>query len=216
MAPEALTADRLHRDIKALILRGYFGAGRPLTVHAMAEAFGTSISPVRDALNRLVGERLVEMQGGGGFAIPAITTRNTYDLYALHAELIRAALKDAQSFAAVGQPSAQVVARVPDHHSVADATASFFIRLAGCSANMELQDAIMGLGERLAVRRLCEGAAKRHAEELIALWNLTEKGNKSAIRGAMWQYHRRRLLRAQEIADAASKWISSEFDPEIL
>lgn len=63
MAPEALTADRLHRDIKALILRGYFGAGLPLTVHAMAEAFGTSISPVRDALNRLVGERLVEMQG---------------------------------------------------------------------------------------------------------------------------------------------------------
>jgi len=36
-------------------------------VHQLAVAIGVSISPVRDAIERLVGERLIAPRGGGGF-----------------------------------------------------------------------------------------------------------------------------------------------------
>jgi len=205
MAPEALTADRLHRDIKGLIMRGHFAPGLPLTVQAMADEFGTSISPVRDALNRLVGERLVEMQGGGGFAIPAITPRNTHDLYALHADLVRAAVKNANSFDGVIAPPAELIEGGADAPGIALVTAEFFGLVAGCSCNIEHFDAITGTGDRLAVRRLHEGGTTRQAIELATLWNVTKSGNKSAIRSAMWQYHRRRLLRVDDISMAASQ-----------
>lgn len=205
MAPEALTADRLHRDIKELIMRGHFAPGLPLTVQAMADEFGTSISPVRDALNRLVGERLVEMQGGGGFAIPAITPRNTHDLYALHADLVRAAVKNADGFERMIGPPSELIEGSADARSVAQVAAEFFALVASCSHNLEHFDAITGTGDRLAVRRLHEGGPARRCIELSALWNVTKSGNKSAIRSAMWQYHRRRLLHVDEISMAASQ-----------
>jgi DNA-binding transcriptional regulator YhcF (GntR family) len=216
MAPEALTADRLHRDIKGLITRGHFAPGLPLNVQAMADEFGTSISPVRDALNRLVGERLVEMQGGGGFAIPAITPRNTHDLYALHADLVRAAIKNAESFDKMIGPPSELVEGIADARSIALVTAEFFTLVAGCSGNLEHFDAITGAGDRLAVRRLHEGGTTRLGLELAMLWNVTKSGNKSTIRSAMWQYHRRRLSRVHEISIAASQLDRSQESAEIL
>ena len=216
MAPEALTADRLHRDIKGLIMRGHFTPGRPLTVQALADEFGTSISPVRDALNRLVGERLVEMQGGGGFAIPAITPRNTHDLYALHADLVRAAVKNADGFDTMIGPPLELVEGIADARSIALVTAEFFALVAGCSGNLEHFDAVTATGEGLGVRRLHEGGTIRQGIELTALWNVTKSDNKSAIRSAMWQYHRRRLLRVDEISVAASQSGRSQGPAEIL
>ncbi|WP_257555919.1 GntR family transcriptional regulator [Sphingobium sp. CFD-2] len=216
MAPEALTADRLHREIKTLIMRGRFAPGMPVALQAMADAFGTSISPVRDALNRLVGERMIETQGGGGFVMPAITYRRAYYLYALHADQVRMVIKAVEEPANIGLPPASLLDNSPDPHSIVAATAELFSSLASCSPNPEHLDTIVGTGERLAVLRLHEGEVTRRSEELLALWNVTHSGNKNATRTAMGQYHRRRLLRADKISAAAARWMPDNEMPEGL
>lgn len=205
MSPDAFTADRVHREIKKLIMAGKFTPGLPLTVQALADEFGTSTSPVRDALNRLVGERLVETQGGGGFALPEITRRTAYHLYSYHADLVRTIVKVMVRLDELGSPPAFIVNKSAQAQSLAYATAEFFSLMAACSPNPEHLDAIVQAGERLAILRLHEGPIGRQGEELATLWNVTRSGNRNATRVAMWQYHRRRLLRADEIASAAAR-----------
>lgn len=205
MSPEAFTADRIHREIKRLIVAGTYMPGLPLTVQSLADEFGTSTSPVRDALNRLVGERLVEMQGGGGFALPAITCRSAYHLYSFHGELMRTIVKVMARLDDLGPPPACLVNKTAQGLTLAHATGEFFALTAACSPNPEHLDAIIQMGERLAVFRLHEGGIGRQGEELATLWNVTRSGNRNATRVAMWQYHRRRLLRAEDISSAAAR-----------
>jgi DNA-binding transcriptional regulator YhcF (GntR family) len=207
MSPEAFTADRVHREIKALVMAGKFTPGLPLTVQSLADEFGTSTSPVRDALNRLVGERLVEMQGGGGFALAEIDRRSAYNLYSFHGDLVRTIVKVMVRFDELGAPPACLLNKTAQGLTLAQATAEFFALTAACSPNPEHLDAIVQVGERLAVFRLYEGAIGRRGEELATLWNVTRSGNRNATRVAMWQYHRRRLLRADEIFSAATRAI---------
>ena len=73
MAPEAVTADRVHVGLRHDIVGGRYTPGAILIVHTLANEYGTSIAPVRDALHRLMGEGLVEPQHGGGFQLPRLT-----------------------------------------------------------------------------------------------------------------------------------------------
>lgn len=159
MAPDAYTAARVHREIKQLIMAGKFQPGLPLVAHTLADRFGTSISPVRDALNRLVGERLVDMQGGGGFALPTISRRSAFHLYSWHADIVRLIVKVMIRFDEIGAPPVALVTKRADGAAIAAAAAEFFSLLAGCSPNGEHLDAIIQAGERLAVLRLHEGGS---------------------------------------------------------
>lgn len=213
MSPEAVAADRIHRELKAWIMQGRFTAGLPLIVQALAEEFGTSISPVRDALHRLVGERLVEVQGGGGFAMPSITKRTAYHLYSWHADLVRMVIKVMIKLEQIGPPPEVILNGNGDPHAIAAATAELFGQMGACSQNPEHLDAILSAGERLNVLRLHEGAVVRQGEELTSLWNVTRSGNRNATRVAMWQYHRRRLLRVDKISSAAARPVSDREVP---
>lgn len=109
MSPEAVTAERIHRELKRLLCTGRFAPGLPLTVQSLANEFGTSISPVRDALNRLVGERLINVQGGGGFAMPFLSRRTAFNLYSWHAEITLLIIKVMVTFEPVGDPPEEIV-----------------------------------------------------------------------------------------------------------
>ncbi|PHP17568.1 hypothetical protein CG471_22235 [Sphingobium sp. IP1] len=202
MSPESVTADRIHRELKLNIIEGEFGPGAVLGLQLIARMFGTSISPVRDALNRLVGERIVELQPGGGFTVPVFDNRKAYHIYSWHADVVRAVVKVMDKLDRLGPPPdfSSRESREPD--AIASATAEFFTALASCSPNPEHLMAIEVLGERLHVLRLQEGMFARQAEELGSLWKLAGSGNRNATRVAMWHYHRKRLLRASDICEA--------------
>ncbi len=205
MSPEAVTAERIHRELKRLLCTGRFVPGLPLTVQSLANEFGTSISPVRDALNRLVGERLINVQGGGGFAMPYLSPRTAFNLYSWHAEITRLIIKVMVTFEPVGDPPPDIVGVRADPPAIESATAELFTRLAACSPNPEHQEAIDSVADRLALLRLHEGAITKRGEELLELWIVTRSGNKNATRTAMMQYHRKRLSRVDEISAAASR-----------
>jgi DNA-binding GntR family transcriptional regulator len=55
-------ADRVYRKIRALILSGELAPGEPLRQEALADGLGTSRTPLREALNRLATEGLIEFR----------------------------------------------------------------------------------------------------------------------------------------------------------
>ncbi|MFC3443882.1 GntR family transcriptional regulator [Sphingobium rhizovicinum] len=70
-ALEPITHDRIYRTIKAHILAGQFSPGARLTATRIAGQYEASITPVREAIYRLVGEGLVEMTPEGFHVKPS-------------------------------------------------------------------------------------------------------------------------------------------------
>lgn len=67
MAPETATHQRIYRTIKEDYLAGAFGPGARIQIPSIARRANSSVTPVREALYRLVGEGLVEADPDGGF-----------------------------------------------------------------------------------------------------------------------------------------------------
>jgi DNA-binding GntR family transcriptional regulator len=65
--------DRVYRELKNSIMSGAFKPGSELKLRSVAEALGTSLMPVRDAMRRLVAERALEMRPSRTIAIPVLS-----------------------------------------------------------------------------------------------------------------------------------------------
>ncbi len=69
-------ADRVYRRIRALILSGELAAGEALRQEALAEGLGTSRTPLREALNRLASEGLIEFRPHRSAVVTTFTHRD--------------------------------------------------------------------------------------------------------------------------------------------
>jgi DNA-binding GntR family transcriptional regulator len=196
MAPEALTSERVHAGLRGAVIGGRYLPGSALNAQAIAEEFGTSIAPVRDAVHRLVGEGLIETHRGGGFQIPVLSESNLRDLYVWHGQVLRLAIKHRSSPSISIDMSTLLDALDPaDTRAIADATTELFSRLAAGSRNVQHELAIGKVADLLYPTRLRERVIKDRVEELRAVWAVTASGRESAVRDAIWAYHRRRLRR---------------------
>ena len=54
------------KKLKRMLMEGVWPPGEKLEALRLADELGVSMTPVRDCLNRLVGERLVDMKPGEG------------------------------------------------------------------------------------------------------------------------------------------------------
>src|SRR5438128_1521196 len=75
------TFERVYRALKDELLRGDHRPGDPLEPRHIGERLFASITPVRDALHRLAGERLIEASPHDGFRVPLMTEHGLRDLY---------------------------------------------------------------------------------------------------------------------------------------
>src|ERR1700751_2452856 len=58
-----------YRRIRADIIFGSLAPGQKLTLDRMKEAYGASISTLREILNRLASESLIKAEGAKGFEV---------------------------------------------------------------------------------------------------------------------------------------------------
>jgi DNA-binding GntR family transcriptional regulator len=82
-APEPSQFERAYEGIKARISDGSYRHGSPLSENMLARLHGTSRTPVREALARLVQEGFVERVPGRGYFVARITVqliRDTFDV----------------------------------------------------------------------------------------------------------------------------------------
>src|SRR3990167_3419445 len=59
--PNAAAHERLYRTLRQQVMHGELAPGQAVTLRGLAEQFGMSMTPARDAVRRLVA--------GGGFAM---------------------------------------------------------------------------------------------------------------------------------------------------
>jgi DNA-binding GntR family transcriptional regulator len=72
--------ERVYLELKRALMAGRLSPGSKLTVRGVAEALGTSNSPVRAALNRLFAERAIDLLPNGSMIVPRISAERFVDL----------------------------------------------------------------------------------------------------------------------------------------
>src|SRR6202140_4384602 len=72
--------ERVYSALRDQLMRGGFEPGQKLKIAELAEVFGTSAMPVRDALNRLTVERALETFPSRSVRVPALSKRALQDL----------------------------------------------------------------------------------------------------------------------------------------
>ena len=200
MAPEPLAAERTYQSLKRGIVAGEYRPGSSFNLQRLSDEFGTSITPIRDAIHRMVGERLLGVLPGGGFHLPIPTADQVRDLYAWHDQVIRMALQGNLPEDAFSD----LPEKVPDQDAggeLAALTTRLFGMAAAASGNGEVVSAVANASDRLSLVRLREPLLlTAMTEELHRLIALARSGRSSALRVAVREYHRRRLRRVERIA----------------
>ena len=207
MSPEPVTAEHVYSRLKALITSGSLAAGQTVVATELAVDLGVSTSPVRDALHRLRGERLLIAHTGGGFEIPHLSVNELHDLYVWHGRLIRMALKDRKI---PNGKNPMVPDGWPVDYSspgaIVDTTARMFGAMAHRASSHELKIAAASAGERLRTVRLREVDRWNDAEqELEAVRLLAISGTRNELLNALWIYHRRRIRNVEKLIAWATR-----------
>lgn len=79
--------DKLAATIQARVLSGELASGTRLRQEALAEEFGVSRTPVREALRKLQASGLVELRPNRGAHVRGLSPREIRDAYEVRAEL---------------------------------------------------------------------------------------------------------------------------------
>jgi len=81
------SAERVYDDLRAAIIGGEYAPGERLRAEALATRFGTSRTPVREALMLLEGDGLVEIEPRRGAVVRTFDPADLVDLYEVRAVL---------------------------------------------------------------------------------------------------------------------------------
>lgn len=96
--PVPTIGENAYRRIRSDIIFGRLAPGQKLKLERLRDAYGASISTLRETLNRLASESLVVAEGQRGFEVAPVSVENLREIAALRLLLEGHALK--QSFAA--------------------------------------------------------------------------------------------------------------------
>ena len=77
--------DRVYRGLRTQIMHGQIGPGQALTLRGIGEAFEVSMTPAREAIQRLVAEGALSMSASGRVATPELSNDRIEELAALRA-----------------------------------------------------------------------------------------------------------------------------------
>lgn len=194
------TFDRVYLALKEQLMSGRFAPGDHLEPTTIGEELNASITPVRDALHRLVGERMVEAPRNDGFRVPAPTEAELRDLYGWNCRLLELALGRRASARAALLATGSAEASNMTTFMVAD----LFRLIALRSGSREHERAVENLNDRLGALRVAEQRLFEDAgEELSSLLTAFRESDAAALRRGVATYHRRRQRRVPEILVAA-------------
>lgn len=189
--PFSAALDALRQELRS----GQLVQGEPLTITDIAETLGLSATPVREALSRLAGERLIEDRRGRGYFAPRLDVSDLVELYGLRRLYLTEALT-ADAGAAAFPTSEEVEPALP----VAVQLNQILDWIVARAGNHALFDAYRQVCERLVPSLRAEAQVFPLAEELGTLKaGLSDRGELAA---ALTDVHEARRLRAGELMRA--------------
>ena len=193
MSPGA-TFERVYRALKVELGSVRFGPGDAHEPALLADLFNSSVTPVRDALHRLVGEGLVAAPRSDGFRVPILTEVGLRHLYAWSQWLLMRSV--------ALRPEGREQERQVDQSGDVDA---LFLTIAGWTGNPEHLAAMVRVNDRLRPIRVLEtGLIEDVASEVRGLEQAAAE-SRSTLRNRIALYHRRRARAAAEIVEAVHR-----------
>lgn len=189
------TSDRVYDTLKHRLMAGEYRPGERLDPSTLAAGMNASVTPVRDALHRLIGERMIETRTGTGFHLAALYEPDLRDLYTWTARLLLEAMHWWR-----GPLDAQAL---PDLSGArTDATRALFGHFGTLSASREIAAAIEASSDRVsAVREIEERTIGLPPDELVRMAEAFDQG-RAAIAREVRAYHRRRLAAVPALVTA--------------
>lgn len=159
MAPKKTDAAKLtiYKSIRTEIISGRKKPGERLSIDLLKKEFGTSVTPVRDALQMLSQEELVTIKPRSGYYVTLVTLKELNDMIDLRGILELAAVERA-----VQKITDEQITELEAVHSgytddkdesyvrYTDENRKFHFMLANMSGNRELANQIAHLHDRLA------------------------------------------------------------------
>lgn len=191
MGPPPGTFERVYAAIKQRLREGIYKPGGRLEPAVLSDELNASVTPIRDALHRLTGERLVDASRQDGFRVPIMTETTLRQLYAWHLDLLLLAVAkrripktgDGQI---VGDPTTGT-------DSLSQGLNQLFQALAAASGNPEHTAALRALSERLGpVQRAEELFLEQTDTETEEIVRAISSCDRKALRRSLVRYHRRR------------------------
>ncbi|MFY9513387.1 MAG: GntR family transcriptional regulator [Rubrivivax sp.] len=111
----ATRATNLYDQLRADLLGGVLEPGGKLAIEALAEHYATSATPLREALNRLVSDGLVERREQRGFVVAGISATDLAEITKTRCWLEEIALRESIAAHSTAWEEALVLA----HHRLA-------------------------------------------------------------------------------------------------
>jgi hypothetical protein len=176
------TAERVYDSLKRSLATGSFAPGARLEPARLALELSSSATPIRDALNRLAGERLIETRASEGFHVPALNEIGLRDLYRWNEVLARTALRMSRRLEPPGG----------DHVAPIDA-ADLFASIAASSGSGEIVSQVASANARLAYVRQVESNILDGAADEIGGIATAFRQRSISTRMLIQQYHKARL-----------------------
>lgn len=188
----AKTLARVYVDLKSRIMSGEFAPGDRLDPSILAHDLNSSTTPVREALHRLAGERMVANHSNEGFRLPLVSEAGLRDLYGWSAALLSMALRGGDKFR-------DAAVRFESLGYAADLGIAFEA-ISKASPNHEIWIAIANLNDRshhirIVEQDVLEGALEERDDLLSAI------GTTNAdLRSTLARFHRRRVAAIPALA----------------
>ena len=194
------TFERVYAAIRQRLREGMYRPGDRLEPAVLAEELNASVTPVRDALHRLTGERLVEAPRHEGFRVPMMTETMLRHLYSWHLDLLLLALMKHRA------------AKVPDTLVESDGQAelpaqardnALFLGLVRSAGNPEHFAALESASQRLEpVQRFERMFLDETEADTAEIARAIGAHDRTALRRALVRYHRRREKIVPELLTA--------------
>ena len=181
----------LYNQIRGALRSGRYLPGHRIDPAILAKEFRTSVTPVRFALYRLVGEGLIADHARSGLYVPLLTEVALRDLYDWLQRLLLMACDIGIEPTSAMAADPEVVSADDD---VARLTWQLFDAIARAADHRSLHRAVEQANDRLApVRRASRGALVDNArEELSALIRDWQERDIQSLRAGVSAYHERR------------------------
>lgn len=199
MSPGA-TFERVYLELKRMLAEGELSPGAPIEPAIIGKQIASSITPIRDALHRLTGERLVEAPNHNGFRAALLTEADLRDLYGWNAQLLGLAVRSRPIDAShpPAAPAELKTENVPEH------TAIKFVEVAALARSGELLRTVHQLNDRLAPYRRAEALLfDGLIDEYRSLLSSLVRADRKQLMDVLARYHRRRLQSVAVIVAAA-------------
>jgi len=202
MAPDPVLHERIYAALKAEIRSGHLRPASHIDLQQISSRYRASVTPVREVVWRLIGERLAEARQNGGYRTPVLHANHLRDLYALNALILDRGIRSCTdseldgAIATVDPPAASA-----DAKALATFAAALFESIGCATGNGEILRAIDNLNDRLAAARIAESLVlPNFRREMLTLSQRPEGPLKIMLARRIARYHRRRSPLCEAIA----------------